>query len=222
MKIALLSFLLKHPREKRKHFWKISEEATSEESQIGSMKRDSFWVTQNNKFSNYVSSSGFVSQSPVSRSTSQEIGTFLNFELCTFIAKSVSLMDKGLTVRESRIPHKKMRHVLWDHRCSWLWDFRNRYEWRCFPGEMHLWACTEPSTGSSPHCLIVSEEGTVQMANISLQGHPSLLMQGFLWVWEFMIVCLCFCQLCDSGCSKQAQQKIMAPRSGLVRSAGWV
>lgn len=26
------------------------------------------------------------------------------------------------------------------------------------------------------------EEGRVQMANISLQGHPSLLMQGFLWV----------------------------------------
>lgn len=50
---------------------------------------------------------------------------------------------------------------------------------------MHLFSvCTEASMGSSPHCPVASEEGTGQMANISLQGHmkawtPLTLNAGF-------------------------------------------
>lgn len=123
------------------------------------------------------------------------------------------------------IPHKIIHHVLWDHRCSWLWDFRNRYGWRCFSCRDAFMRLHWGKHRQQPTMPLRKGHGpwqTFPCRDRWKPGHLSLLMQGFLCIWEFMMVCLCLYQLCDSGHSKWIQQKITAPKSGIAQSASWV
>lgn len=118
-----------------------------------------------------------------------------------------------------------MCHVLWDHWCSWLWDFRSRHGWRCFSCRGAFMGSALSHHGQQPTLPCWKGQGrwqTFPWRDRWQPGHPSPLMQGFLCIWELMRVWPCFYQLCNSGCSKWVKKKMMAPQSGLAQSASWV
>lgn len=89
----------------------------------------------------------------------------------------------------------------------------NRYGWKNFFWRAVLMGLCWTDHGKdnlyigNPHSPVVSEEGAVQVGNVSLRGlmkawFSPLLIQDFHSIWDFLMVCPGFYQTCDSGLSK--------------------